>query len=206
MGMRMWRRFSSTAMRLSWLWAVVLVLGIPLTVEAEPEVVVTAGGGFGGPSEYQACVPVVGADCSGNVTKRSGLLGVGVTESVGHFRASVRFDSTLGTGDSVGATSGIIGSLGFNAGPLYAEVGLGLGVNWMSETLSRDSYLISPSIHSALGVRVTDTLAVVARLDGLAGAPLALMSLEWTVFRPHRPSGEPSVIGKNSSPNTHRGF
>ncbi len=183
------------ARRLAPVFAAALWMVVPSSAHAEPEVVVSAGGGRGGPAEYQLCID---AGCEDIETKRSGLFGVGVAETVGHFRASLRFDSTLGGGDTIGATSGVVTSLGFSAGRVFVELGLGLGVNWMSDTIARDSLVMAPSIHSAIGVRVTDSLAFVSRLDGLAGAPLALLSLEWTIWRPTPPApNEPDMIAGN---------
>lgn len=166
------------------LCAAVVIAMTPALAEAEPEVIVSLGGGGGGPADMQTCLD---RSCNDIVIRRSGLLGIGVVESVGHFRASLRFDSTVGSGDAFGATSGLIGSVGLSAGPAFVELGLGLGVNWMSETTSRDAWIVSPSVHSALGVRVTNSFALVARVDALAWAPMALVCLEWTAWRPATP-------------------
>jgi hypothetical protein len=162
-----------------------------------PDVVVTAGGGYGGVGRPTAC-SVDQSSCDDKRGWPAALLGLGIFQvSDSGVRGSLRLEGVMAFGQGAGAYADVLGVIGWQGERLVLEGGMGSALLW-SRREQGPAHQLGGMFHAGLGLRVLPALAVLARADtlqadSLSGTFLGL-TLEYLPLR--RPSvnfagGEP---------------
>jgi hypothetical protein len=140
-----------------------LIVGLSSAAQAkDADLVVTAGGGYGGVFEPVVCLDE--QPCGGESNSGTLLMGAGLFKAArGGARGGLRLEGALAFGDGRGHYADLLGIVGWEGNLLIVEGGLGAGLFWSVKGETRRE--LGGLLHSGAGVRWNPSVAVLARAD-----------------------------------------
>jgi hypothetical protein len=163
--------------------AVVLVVAGPARAG---DLVVTAGGGYGGVYEPVVCLDGE-TGCDGARGSGSMLLGLGLFDvSRSGVRGVIRLEGALAFGEGRGHHANLLGTVGWQGERLVLEAGLGAT---LMGSVNATSTRHEPGgiLHAGVGTRLTRATVLLARADLLGSERLhglfLGLALEWLPFQ-----------------------